>query len=98
MHTSKEEAEVFRQLAEGFGPSGHPNFFAILVEQLARLLNVDHALVAVVTEANIAETLAVWSSGALQANITYPLAKPWWAMSPVCTPAMCNPAFQKTIS
>ena len=46
MHTSKEEAEIFRQLAEGFGPSGHPNFFAILVEQLARLLNVDHALVA----------------------------------------------------
>jgi diguanylate cyclase (GGDEF)-like protein/PAS domain S-box-containing protein len=74
MHTRKEEAEVFRQLAEGFGPSGHPNFFAILVEQLARLLNVDHALVAVVTEANIAETLAVWSSDALQANITYPLA------------------------
>ncbi|MBV64957.1 MAG: hypothetical protein CME79_01945, partial [Halomonas sp.] len=65
MHTSKEEAEVFRQLAEGFGRSGHPNFFATLVEQLARLLNVDHALVAVVTEANIAETLAVWSSGAL---------------------------------
>jgi diguanylate cyclase (GGDEF)-like protein/PAS domain S-box-containing protein len=74
MHTRKEEAEIFRQLAEGFGPSGHPNFFAILVEQLARLLNVDHALVAVVTEANIAETLAVWSSGTLQANITYPLA------------------------
>ena len=74
MHTSKEEAEIFRQLAEGFGRSGHPNFFATLVEQLARLLNVDHALVAVVTEANIAETLAVWSSGALQANITYPLA------------------------
>ena len=45
MHTSKEEAEVFRQLAEGFGRSGHPNFFATLVEQLARLLNVDHALV-----------------------------------------------------
>ncbi|WP_404464331.1 EAL domain-containing protein [Vreelandella aquamarina] len=73
MHTRKEAAEIFRQLAEGVGGSGQPSFFATLVEQLARLLNVDHALVAVVTEANIAETLAVWSSGALQANITYPL-------------------------
>jgi hypothetical protein len=32
MHTRKEEAEIFRQLAEGFGRSGHPNFFATLVE------------------------------------------------------------------
>jgi diguanylate cyclase (GGDEF)-like protein/PAS domain S-box-containing protein len=74
MHTRKEAAEIFRQLAEGVGRSGHPNFFATLVEQLARLLTVDHALVAVVTHDNIAETLAVWSNGGLQANLSYPLA------------------------
>ncbi|KAE8438720.1 bifunctional diguanylate cyclase/phosphodiesterase [Vreelandella piezotolerans] len=74
MHTRKEAAEIFRQLAEGVGRSSQPNFFASLVEQLARLLAVDHALIAVVTDANIAETLAVWSSNGLQANITYPLA------------------------
>lgn len=73
MHTRTEAAEIFRQLAEGVGRSGQPSFFATLVEQLAHLLAVDHALVAVVTDANIAETLAVWSNGALQANISYPL-------------------------
>ena len=74
MHTRKEAAEIFRQLAEGVGRSGQPCFFATLVEQLAHLLAVDHALVAVVTDANIAETLAVWSRGGLQANLSYPLA------------------------
>ncbi len=73
MHTRKEAAEIFRQLAEGVGDSGQPSFFATLVEQLAHLLNVDHALVAVVTDATVAETLAVWSNGSPQANITYPL-------------------------
>ncbi|WP_404376074.1 EAL domain-containing protein [Vreelandella aquamarina] len=74
MRIKTEAAEVFCQLAEVIGCTGHPNFFATLVEQLARLLTVDHALVAVVAQDNIAETLAVWSNGALQPNISYSLA------------------------
>ena len=74
MHTRNEAAEVFRQLAEGLGRSGTADFYATLVEQLACLLGVDHALVAVVVEPHMATTLAVWSDGGQQANVSYPLA------------------------
>ncbi|MCC5901455.1 MAG: sensor domain-containing phosphodiesterase [Halomonas sp.] len=74
MHRRNDAAETFRQLAEGLAHSGTPNFFAVQVEQLARLLCVDHVLVASVTELHMADTLAIWSNGSLQTNISYPLA------------------------
>ncbi|NDL69092.1 EAL domain-containing protein [Vreelandella alkaliphila] len=74
MHTRNEAAEIFRQLAEGLGRSGTPEFYSTLVEQLASLLGVDHALIAVVTESNMATTLAVWTDGGHQTNVSYPLA------------------------
>ncbi len=67
-------ADIFRQLAEGVGQSGSPNFYATLVERLAAILGVEHVLVAAVAEQGMAETLAVWSNGALQANFTYSLS------------------------
>ncbi|WP_301583801.1 EAL domain-containing protein [Halomonas alkaliantarctica] len=74
MHTRNEAAEIFRQLAEGLGRSGTPDFYATLVEQLAGLLGVDHALIAVVDTPHRATTLAVWSNGCYQDNFSYPLA------------------------
>lgn len=73
MHTIDNAADIFRQLAEGMGHSGTPRFYATLVERLAVILDVDHVLVADVTQRHQAETLAVWSNGALLSNITYPL-------------------------
>lgn len=73
MHTRQEAAEMFRQLAEGLGHSHRPSFFDALVEQLARLVAVEHALIAVIRAPNIAETLSVWSNGALASNIRYSL-------------------------
>jgi len=67
-------ADIFRQLAEGVGHSGSPNFYATLVERLAAILGVEHVLVAAVTEQGVAETLAVWSNGAHQDNFTYSLS------------------------
>ncbi|MBR2513747.1 MAG: EAL domain-containing protein [Halomonas sp.] len=74
MHKRNDAADTFRQLAEGLSLSGTPNFFKALVRQLAHLLHVDHVLIAsVVSDGRIADTLAVWSAGELQANFTYPL-------------------------
>lgn len=73
MHTRNEASEIFRQLAEGLGRSGRPDFYTTLVEQLAQLLGIDHALIAAVTEPHMATTLAVWSNNYHQENITYPL-------------------------
>lgn len=73
MHKRNDAAVTFRQLAEGLSLSGTPEFFKALVGLLAHLLRVDHVLIAAVTEERIADTLAVWSAGELQANFTYPL-------------------------
>lgn len=73
MRTGNDAADIFRQLAEGMGHSGSPRFYAELVERLANLVDVDHVLVADITQLHQAETLAVWSNGRLLSNITYPL-------------------------
>ncbi|GHE21093.1 EAL domain-containing protein [Halomonas urumqiensis] len=64
--------DAFRKLAEGLGTSGSAGFFDSLVEQLARILDVDHVLIAAV-ENGTASTLAVWSDNQLSPNISYPL-------------------------
>ncbi|QNI04327.1 EAL domain-containing protein [Halomonas sp. SH5A2] len=79
MQTGIEAADIFRQLAEGMGQTGTPQFYPTLVERLAILLGVDHALVARVDaeidpHASVAETLAVWSNGKHLPNVAYPLA------------------------
>jgi diguanylate cyclase (GGDEF)-like protein/PAS domain S-box-containing protein len=79
MQTGIEAADIFRQLAEGMGQTGTPQFYPTLVERLATLLGVDHALVAHVntengTQASVVETLAVWSNGMHMPNVVYPLA------------------------
>jgi diguanylate cyclase (GGDEF)-like protein/PAS domain S-box-containing protein len=73
MRTGNDAVDIFRQLAEGMGHSGSPRFYADLVERLANLVDVDHVLVADVTQLHQAETLAVWSNGRLLSNVTYPL-------------------------
>ncbi|WP_280564207.1 EAL domain-containing protein [Chromohalobacter sp. 48-RD10] len=65
--------EAFRQLAEGLGHSGSVDFFNTLVERLAQLLTVDHALIARVQDSK-AQTLAIWSWGQHLANVQYALA------------------------
>lgn len=74
MRTRLEATDIFRQLAEGMGQSGTPHFYAALVERLAAILSVEHVLVAAVAEQGTANTLAVWSNGALQDNFTYSLS------------------------
>ncbi|SNY98321.1 EAL domain-containing protein [Halomonas sp. hl-4] len=74
MHTGIEAADIFRQLAEGMGQTGTPQFYPTLVERLSNLLGVDHVFVASVSEENCAQTLAVWSNGRHLPNITYSLA------------------------
>lgn len=83
MQTGIEAADTFRQLAEGMGQTGTPQFYSMLVEQLANLLDVDHVMVAHVyagndsasaPQADVAETLAIWSNGRHLPNVTYPLA------------------------
>ncbi|KPQ24413.1 MAG: EAL domain [Halomonas sp. HL-48] len=83
MQTGIEAADTFRQLAEGMGQTGTPHFYPTLVKRLAKLLGVDHVLVARVNAGdvahddlprNVAETLAVWSNGRHLPNVTYPLA------------------------
>ncbi|WFM71292.1 EAL domain-containing protein [Halomonas sp. CKK8] len=66
--------EAFRQLAEGLGRSGAPDFYDTLVARLAAILEVDHVLVAGVTGDAMVHTLAVWSQGRPRPNIAYPLA------------------------
>lgn len=78
MQKGIDAADIFRQLAEGIGQTGSPQFYPTLVERLAALLGVDHVLVARVNvdndlQANVAETLAVWSNGRHLPNVTYPL-------------------------
>lgn len=83
MQTGIEAADTFRQLAKGMGQTGTPQFYPTLVERLAKLLGVDHVLVARVNTGHgthdelpgyLAETLAVWSNGRHLTNVTYPLA------------------------
>lgn len=83
MQTGIEAADTFRQLAEGMGQTGTPQFYPTMVKRLANLLGVDHVLVARVNgdeiahddlPRNVAETLAVWSNGRYLPNVTYPLA------------------------
>ncbi|MEC4768660.1 EAL domain-containing protein [Halomonas sp. CUBES01] len=83
MQTGIKAADTFRQLAEGMGQAGTPHFYPTLVERLAKLLGVDHVLVARVNAGNavhddlptnLAETLAVWSNDRFLPNVTYPLA------------------------
>ncbi|QTF92850.1 EAL domain-containing protein [Halomonas sp. BM-2019] len=65
---------AFRQLADGMSRAGTEAFFPALVEHLAAILDVDHVLVARVEPAHQAQTLAVWSRGALRPNLRYDLA------------------------
>ncbi|WP_280552875.1 diguanylate cyclase [Halomonas sp. 25-S5] len=74
MQSRMEAEEAFRQLAEGLGRSGAPDFYDTLVARLATILKVDHVLVARVTEDAMVRTQAVWSHGQPRPNITYPLA------------------------
>ncbi|MDW7746524.1 EAL domain-containing protein [Halomonas sp.] len=74
MHSRMGAEEAFRQLAEGLGRSGAPDFYDTLVARLAAILGVDHVLVARVTGDAMVHTLAVWSQGRPRPNITYPLA------------------------
>ncbi|WP_192036771.1 EAL domain-containing protein [Halomonas sp. YLGW01] len=55
-------------------PTEH--FFPELANRLARVLHVDHVIVAglVSEDAALARTLGLWSHGRLRDNITYPLA------------------------
>lgn len=75
MKTILSAEEVFRQLADGLALNSSPQFFPDIVARIAQLLNVDHAFLAeVVVEEGVANTLAVWSQGALCDNFSYALA------------------------
>lgn len=65
---------AFRLLADGMSRAGTDTFLPTLVGHLAKILDVDHVLVAQVEEEHYAQTLAVWSRGALQPNLRYHLA------------------------
>jgi len=66
--------EAFRLLADGMSRAGTEGFFTTLVEHLATILDVDHALIARVGDDHRAHTLAVWSLGACRPNLSYDLA------------------------
>ncbi|MGJ7461684.1 EAL domain-containing protein [Halomonas sp. MA07-2] len=66
--------EAFRLLADGMSRTGTEAFFTTLVEHLAAILDVDHALIARVGDDRRAHTLAVWSRGACRPNLSYDLA------------------------
>lgn len=74
MHSRMGAEDAFRQLAEGLGKSGAPDFYDSLVARLAAILGVDHVLIARVTGEAMVRTLAVWSHGRPRPNIAYPLA------------------------
>lgn len=68
---------VFRELADGLAlDMPEDRFFTELAGHLARILEVDHVMVACVDESDKqrARTLGLWSDGRLRDNITYPLA------------------------
>lgn len=76
---SKMQARVtaetaFRLLAEGMSRARSDDFFPMLVAKLGEILNVDHVLVAQVDRDDRAHTLAIWSRGELQPNLSYDLA------------------------
>ncbi|MFO7649666.1 EAL domain-containing protein [Halomonas campaniensis] len=66
--------QAFRLLADGMSRAGTEAFFTTLVEHLATILDVDHALIARVDGDHQAHTLAVWSLGACRPNLSYDLA------------------------
>ncbi len=67
--------EVFRQLADSLAFNNSPDFFSDLVARLARLLAVDHVLIAeVLDDRGHVRTLANWSEGRLRDNLSYSLA------------------------
>ncbi|MFC3286348.1 bifunctional diguanylate cyclase/phosphodiesterase [Litchfieldella rifensis] len=67
--------EAFRSLADCMTLESSEAFFAHLVERLADILCVNHALVArILPDGHHASTLAVWSHNKQCDNFTYPLA------------------------
>lgn len=77
MAPSLASEQVFRELADGLAldiPEG--SFFTALAAHLARILRVDHVIVACLDSADKTRacTLGLWSRGRLHDNITYPLA------------------------
>lgn len=67
--------DAFRRLADSLSLASDQDFFAQVVESLARILVVDHVLVArIEPDGEHATTLALWSNGRLAENFRYPLA------------------------
>jgi len=71
----KRREESMRKLAEGMSTTASQSFFESLVENLARTLDVDYALVAKVDRENpgIAKTVAVYAKGEIVDNLEYDL-------------------------
>ncbi|WP_458527433.1 EAL domain-containing protein [Onishia taeanensis] len=69
--------QVFRELADGLALDiPEDSFFTALATHLARILQVDHVIVACLDPADKtrAYTLGLWAQGRLQDNVTYALA------------------------
>ncbi|WP_304525398.1 EAL domain-containing protein [Halomonas sp. I5-271120] len=69
--------QVFRELADGLAlDNPADSFFSELAVCLARILRVDHVIVACIdpSDNTMARTLGLWSRGRLLNNFSYPLA------------------------
>lgn len=63
--------EIFQQLAEGLSRVNKSGFFHHLASTLAKLLSVDHALVARIDHRDTATPLAMWSEGTFVEATSY---------------------------
>lgn len=60
---SMSASQAFRELAEGVPLPGQWNFFEVMVERLAGLLQADHVMIAELAPEGLAHTLGLWSNG-----------------------------------